>query len=419
MSSRSQRPVSRRSATTVFYSLALGSGIMRTFSVMFDIFALNTVTIDALTYGFLAQWTSFVVTFLAVAFLSIKRKKNGKKRALGYSIDPDFDRIRLLPRKPMLYIVISGVFAGISTLAYYVLVGSTDASTILPYGQLVIIYLLIGDLMAEKDTPTIIEIQSIISILFGVLLVGATPGGFNILTLLIVLGPLNISSAMITYYQRKTKRYELRPGLRVDSLNIRVWSLLVLNLIFGLFSVPFMSPTSWQVMVSSFVPLSGLMIGSSITALFSIVMYVRALGRGSMAVVNSLSSISVVLAIPVTIIGNLIIPGAFGLLDSDVFLWTLTMFGVVLVMIGVIALEASDIRSLVLIKVKPQTGDLLPHLFDIRGVEKAAALAGPHDYILTIKSRNLAKTRSMILKRIQKIPGIADVETLVTIKDYR
>lgn len=419
MSSRSQRPVSRRSATTVFYSLALGSGIMRTFSVMFDIFALNTVTIDALTYGFLAQWTSFVVTFLAVAFLSIKRKKNGKKRALGFSIDPDFDRIRLLPRKPMLYIVISGVFAGISTLAYYVLAGSIDASTILPYGQLVIIYLLIGDLMAEKDTPTIIEIQSIISILIGVLLVGATPGGFDILTLLIVLGPLNISSAMLTYYQRKTKRYELRPGLRVDSLNMRVWSLFVLNLVFGLFSVPFMSPTSWQVMASSFVPLSGLMIGTSITALFSIVMYVRALGRGSMAVVNSLSSISVVLAIPMTIIGNLIIPGAFGLLDSSVFFWTLTMFGVILVMIGVIALEASDVRSLVLIKVKPQTGDLLPHLFDIKGVEKAAALAGPHDYILTIKSRNLAKTRSMILKRIQKIPGIADVETLVTIKDYR
>ncbi|TET08257.1 MAG: Lrp/AsnC family transcriptional regulator [Candidatus Thorarchaeota archaeon] len=419
MSSRSQRPVSRRSATTVFYSLALGSGIMRTFSVVFDIFALNTVTIDALTYGFLAQWTSFVVTFLAVAFLSIKRKKNGKKRALGYSIDPDFDRIRLLPRKPMLYIVISGVFAGISTLAYYVLAGSTDASTILPYGQLVIIYLLIGDLMAEKDTPTIIEIQSIISILIGVLLVGATPGGFDILTLLIVLGPLNISSAMLTYYQRKTKRYELRPGLRVDSLNMRVWSLFVLNLVFGLFSVPFMSPTSWQVMASSFVPLSGLMIGTSITAFFSIVMYVRALGRGSMAVVNSLSSISVVLAIPMTIIGNLIIPGAFGLLDSSVFFWTLTMFGVILVMIGVIALEASDVRSLVLIKVKPQTGDLLPRLFDINGVEKAAALAGPHDYILTIKSRNLAKTRSMILKRIQKIPGIADVETLVTIKDYR
>lgn len=419
MSSRSQRPVSRRSAATVFYSLALGSGILRTFSVVFDIFALNTVTIDALTYGFLAQWTSFVVTFLAVAFLSIKRKKNGKKRALGYSIDPDFDRIRLLPRKPMLYIVISGVFAGISTLAYYVLAGSTDASIILPYGQLVIIYLLIGDLMAEKDTPTIIEIQSIISILIGVLLVGATPGGFDILTLLIVLGPLNISSAMLTYYQRKTKRYELRPGLRVDSLNIRVWSLLVLNLVFSLFSVPFMSPTSWQVMASSFVPLSGLMIGTSITALFSIVMYVRALGRGSMAVVNSLSSISVVLAIPMTIIGNLIIPGAFGLLDSSVFLWTLMMFGIILVMIGVIALEASDVRSLVLIKVKPQTGDLLPRLFDINGVEKAAALAGPHDYILTIKSRNLAKTRSMILKRIQKIPGIADVETLVTIKDYR
>jgi DNA-binding Lrp family transcriptional regulator len=392
---------------------------MRTIAVIFDIVALNTVAIDALTYGFLAQWTSFIVTFLAVAFLSIKKKANGKKRALGYRLDPDFDKLKLLPRRPMLYIVIAGVFAGISTAAYYVLAGSSDASTVLPYGQLVIMYLLIGDLMADKDTPTIIEIQSIISILFGVLLVGATPGGFDILTLLIVLGPLNISSALVTYYQRKTKRYELRPGLRVDSLNMRVWSLLVLNLVLSAFSLPFLEPSSWDVMITSFVPLLGLMVGTSLTAFLSIVMYVRALGRGSMAVVNSLSSISVVLGIPVTLIGSLMLPGAFGILEADAFLWTLKIFGVILVVIGVIALEASDIRSLVIIKVKPQTGDLLPQLFDIKGVEKVAALAGPHDYMLTIKSRNLAKTRSMILKRIQKIPGIDDVETLVVIKDYR
>ncbi len=418
MSSRSQRPVSRRSAATIFYSLALGSGVMRTFSVVFDIIALNTVTIDSLTYGFLAQWTSFVVTFLLVAVLSIRVSKNGTKRALGYNLDPDFGKLRLLPRKPMLYIVTAGIFAGFSTLSYYVLAGSSDASTVLPYGQLVIIYLLIGDLMAEKDTPTIIEVQSIISILFGVLLVGATPGGFDPLTLLIVLGPLNISSALVTYFQRITKRFELRPGLRVDSLNMRVWSLLVLNLILSAFSLPFLSPSSWEVMATSFLSLSGLMIGTSLATFLSIVMYIRALGRGSMAVVNSLSAISVVLGIPITIIGNLILPGAFGVLESDAFLWTLTIFGVILVMIGVIALEASDIRSLVLIKVKPQTGDLLPQLFDIKGVEKAAALAGPHDYILSIKSRNLAKTRSMILKKIQKIPGIDDVETLVTIKEY-
>lgn len=418
MSSRSQRPVSRRSAATIFYSLALGSGVMRTFSVVFDIIALNTVTIDSLTYGFLAQWTSFVVTFLLVAILSIRVSKNGTKRALGYNLDPDFGKLRLLPRKPMLYIVTAGIFAGFSTLSYYVLAGSSDASTVLPYGQLVIIYLLIGDLMAEKDTPTIIEVQSIISILFGVLLVGATPGGFDPLTLLIVLGPLNISSALVTYFQRITKRFELRPGLRVDSLNMRVWSLLVLNLILSAFSLPFLSPSSWEVMATSFLSLSGLMIGTSLATFLSIVMYIRALGRGSMAVVNSLSAISVVLGIPITIIGNLILPGAFGVLESDAFLWTLTIFGVILVMIGVIALEASDIRSLVLIKVKPQTGDLLPQLFDIKGVEKAAALAGPHDYILSIKSRNLAKTRSMILKKIQKIPGIDDVETLVTIKEY-
>jgi len=333
---------------------------MRTVAVVFDIVALNTVSIAPLAYGFIAQWTSFIVTFLAVLVLSIKRTRNGKKRSLGYRLDPDFDRLRVLPKKPMLYLVLSGAFAAVSTLFYYVLAGSSDASTVLPYGQLVIIYLLIGDLLGEKDIPTIIEIQSIVSILFGVLLVGATPGGFDIVTLLIVLGPMNVSSALFTYYQRKTKRYELRSGLRVDSLNMRVWSLLVLNLVMSLLTIPFMNESAWLSMAIGFIPLLGFMIGSGLATFFGFVMYVRALGRGKMAVVNSLSSISVVLGIPVTVIGNLLIPGAFGVLDADAFMWSLKIFGVILVMIGVAALEASDVRSFVLIKVKPLTGDLLP-----------------------------------------------------------
>ena len=418
MSSRSQRPVGRRSATTVFYSLALGSGVMRTVSVAFDIVALNTTVIAPLAFGFLSQWTSFAVTLLAVAFLSIRRKKDGRKRALGYHLDPDFDRLRLLPKTPMIYIILAGIFAGVSTLFYYILAGASDASTVLPYGQLVIIYLLVGDLLSEKDTPTVIEIQSIISILFGVLLVGTAPGGFNVMTLLIVLGPLNISSALVTYYQRKTKRYELKPGLRVDSLNMRVWSLLVLNSVMSLLAFPFMTEASWQSMVTSFIPLLGYMVGGSLAAFFAIIMYIRALGRGKMAVVNSLSAISVVLGIPITVIGNLLIPGAFGELNADAFLWSLKMFGVILVMIGIIALEASDVRSVVLVKVKPLTDDLLPDLFDIKGVEKAAALAGYYDYLLSIKSRNLTKTRTLILNKIQKIEGISDFEVLVVMKEY-
>ena len=68
---------------------------------------------------------------------------------------------------------------------------------------------------------------------------------------------------------------------------------------------------------------------------------------------------------------------------------------------------------------KPLIGDILPDLFDIRGVEKAAALAGTHDYILTIKSRNLAKTRTKVLRKIQEIPGIDHIETLVIVKEYK
>ncbi|GAG92066.1 unnamed protein product [marine sediment metagenome] len=161
------------------------------------------------------------------------------------------------------------------------------------------------------------------------------------------------------------------------------------------------------------------MVGSSITIFLALVMYARALGRGSMSVVNSLSAISVVLGVPITLIGNALLPGAFGIIETDPFMWTLTILGIVLVVIGIIALQAADVHSLVLVKVKPLVGDLLPELFDIRGVEKVAALAGTHDYILTIKSRNLAKARTKILNRIQKIPGIDDIETLVVIKEFR
>ncbi|MFW9956633.1 MAG: Lrp/AsnC ligand binding domain-containing protein [Candidatus Odinarchaeota archaeon] len=419
MSSQSQRPVSRRPTSTIFFILAIGSGVMRTLSVVFDYIALNIVSIDAISFGFMSQWVSFLTTVIIVAIISIRRVTNGRRQSIGYSLDPDFDRLRLLPKKPMIYIIIAGFFAGISTLSYYVLVGTADASAMLPYGQLVIIYLLLGDLLAEKDSPTVIEIQSLVSILFGVLLIGTTPIGFDLQALLIVLGPMNISSAMVTYYQRKTKRFEIRPGLRVDALNMRLWSLLVLNSSMSLLMIPILPPNAWQVMADNLFQLFWVMVGSSATAFLSIVMYIRALGKGSMAVVNSLSAISVVLGIPVTIIGNFFIPGGFGDLGADPFLWILKILGILLVMIGIVALQASDIRSVVLIKVKPLTGDLLPALFAVKGVEKAAALAGGIDYLLTIKSRNLSKTRSMILDKIQKIQGIDHIETLVVIREYR
>ncbi|MDH4214553.1 MAG: Lrp/AsnC ligand binding domain-containing protein [Candidatus Thorarchaeota archaeon] len=419
MSSQSQRPVSRRPTSTIFFILAIGSGVMRTLSVVFDYIALNIVSIDAISFGFMSQWVSFLTTVIIVAIISIRRVTNGRRQSIGYSLDPDFDRLRLLPKKPMIYIIIAGFFAGISTLSYYILVGTADASAMLPYGQLVIIYLLLGDLLAEKDSPTVIEIQSLVSILFGVLLIGTTPIGFDLQALLIVLGPMNLSSAMVTYYQRKTKRFEIRPGLRVDALNMRLWSLLVLNSSMSLLMIPILPPNAWQVMADNLFQLFWMMVGSSATAFLSIVMYIRALGKGSMAVVNSLSAISVVLGIPVTIIGNFFIPGGFGDLGADPFLWILKILGILLVMIGIVALQASDIRSVVLIKVKPLTGDLLPALFAVKGVEKAAALAGGIDYLLTIKSRNLSKTRSMILDKIQKIQGIDHIETLVVIREYR
>ena len=183
--------------------------------------------------------------------------------------------------------------------------------------------------------------------------------------------------------------------------------------------IPLMPPNTLELASAYFSPLLIFIIGSSVTTFLSLVMYIRALGRGSMSVVNSLSSISVVLGIPMTLIGNLLIPGAFGSMTADAFVWTLKVFGVVLVMIGVIALQATEVRSIVLIKVKKLSGDILPELFDIRGVQSAAGIAGSHDYILQIKSRSLGKTRTNILKKIQGIREVDTIETMVVLRDYR
>ncbi|MCW4027619.1 MAG: hypothetical protein NWE76_09070, partial [Candidatus Bathyarchaeota archaeon] len=159
MSSVSERPVGRRSVVTVFYILAIGSGVMRAISVTFDVVALNMLIADPLAFGFMSQWTSLLVTILLVGVLSVPRRdSSGNRRTLGYSLDPDFGRLRVLPRQPMLYLLASGAFAGLSTFFYYFLASTSDASVVLPYGQLVIVYLLIGDLIAEKDTPTVVEI---------------------------------------------------------------------------------------------------------------------------------------------------------------------------------------------------------------------------------------------------------------------
>lgn len=412
------RNVGHRSAITLLYLLAIGSGIMRAFSVSFDVFAIHTLISDPIAYGFLSQWISLIITITLVAILSIPRKSKTRKQSIGSGLDPDFHRISIPEKEPAKYIILGGILAGVSTFFYYGLVSGTDASAILPYGQLTIIYLLVGDLLAEKDTPTAIEIQCILSILFGAILVGVQPAGFNMFALLIVLGPMNFASAGYTYCMRKAKRHKSEQGRRFDSLNLRLWALLFLNLSMSVTMIPFLMQTNWQTAIASLDSLLYAIIGSSVTIFLSVIMYVRALGMGRMAVVNSLSAVSVVLGIPITLIGNWIFPGSFGTIAGGSFVWTLKLFGILLVISGVIALETSDVRSLIMVQVKPQTGDIIESLWAINGVESVSALAGKHDYLLSVRTRNLGKTRTKILKRVQSIQGIEDTETLVVLEEF-
>jgi len=86
------------------------------------------------------------------------------------------------------------------TLGYfYLLFKFSDPSVVL-------VYLVIFESIAEKDTPTLIEVQSAIIVTFGAILGSITlTGGIDLINLAVVFFVINPGWMIFTIYQRKLK----------------------------------------------------------------------------------------------------------------------------------------------------------------------------------------------------------------------
>ncbi len=407
-----------RRTRTVFYFLALASGIFLAFSVFSDVFVYKVFLPNPIAFAIAAQWMGFLFTLAVILFLSIPTNRT-RRKSLGTRFDRSFYHLSLPSRKVVVSLLLAGLFAGIATFVYYLVTSSSgDISAVLPFAQFSIIYLMIGDLILIRDYPTNIEVQSILAITFGVLLIGMIPGVIDLGLLIIVVTLWGGGRAVSVFFQSRAKRREIRPGATTDSLNLRLWILLILNCSMTLFMLPFVTPEVILLLIYQLpIIIHWLMIPVIFTFL-SFVLYIQALGKGKMSAVQGINSVSVVLGLPLNLLGSYLFPTVFSPISPDPFLWFIRIVGIVFVVSGIIALALSEMRGYVLVKRAPDCPDLMEKLYKIRGIRKVSSITGKWDLLVRVDIRSLGSARAKILRKIEETPGVQDMETHLILKEW-
>jgi uncharacterized membrane protein len=413
-----ERRIGRSRARIAFYFLALVSGVLFAFSVFADVFVYRVMLPNPIAFALAEQWFALLFTFILLLIFSIPINRP-RRRSLGTRLDRSFAHISLPSRKIILDIILAGVFAGIATFAYYFVTGmSADISAMIPFSRFSLIYLMIGDLILIRDWPSPIEALSILAITFGVILVGITPGIFDPSVLLIVIVFWAGGIAMNVFFQSRAKRTQIRRGATTDSLNLRLWILLFLNLFMTLFMIPFITPDVILILLFQLPLMWPWLIFPVGLTFFSLVAYLQALGRGKMAVVQAIGSVSIILGIPLTLFGAFVFPGVFNPPATDFLSWLIKLIGTIFVIAGIFALSLSEMRGYILVKIRPGTGDIMRELRKIHGVSRVSAISGKWDYIIRIDIRSLASTRVKTLKRIEEVIGVVDMETMLILREW-
>jgi len=403
-----------------FYLLALLSGVFVSFYVLMDSYGLKALVTDPYVYSFLCEWIGLITCFLYLLFLSIPITINGKKRCVGFYLDPYFQGLKIPRGKSLQYILGAGLVASISTITYFIAMSFSDPSMMLPLMRFSTIYLLIVDFIREKDVPSAIEIESILSVTLGAFLVTLSKGEIDLYTVIITLVVMNGCFTIYTIFMKKLQEIS-ENGKKNDSLNLRFWSLFFLTLFLSVMLIPFLDKTKIEMIQKLFFsPIIFLFFTINMGfAFLSYVMYIRALGKGKMSIVNAIVSINIILGIPLTLLGVKLAPHVFEYVSYDVFLWIIKIVGTIFVIVGILALSLSEVKAYILLRVSSKhASNILEKIFRVRGIEYVAAVAGDYDYVAKLRIRTLGKTYNIIVREIEKIEGILQIMSLPIVKEW-
>jgi DNA-binding Lrp family transcriptional regulator len=393
----------------LFLVLAFSSAIIAAIVAGIDTIAVEEIK-DPWAVSLSCFILALVVSGLCGFILSIPIKD---KSLGGKTIDPTFKRLRIIKKTELKYHLLAGFGNAIMTIGYFAMfpLMNNNAALVLPFSQVAILYLIITESITEKDTPTLVEVQSAVIVTFGAILgsfsiAGAAANLDNIFqALLIVFLVINPGTVLFSIYQRKLKMMKIneRPN---DAINIRVWNVvfaLIFTIIIVLLYDAIYGGNHFIDGISASIEKFWLMALIAFGTFFAFVFYIRALGIGKASVTQAVKASSIIFSIPVT----MLIAGVASFI-SDPTMLVIRVMGIVLMMLGITSFALTLTKAYIFVKMNPgyPIEGTMKRLWNIKGVNRVTAVAGQYDFIVKIHTRTLIKGYERILRKVQEIPGI-------------
>ena len=407
----------------LFYAITLLSSLIASMTVGFDAIITSKMMelYPAESTAWIYSFSAFLLgSMVSLAISLVLLPKIGKRR-LGSYLDPSFEGIRFPRKEELRYHVLAGIGNAISTVGYfYVLSLLADPSAVIPFFRVVILYLLIVEMITEKNAPTLIEIQSSVIVTLGAILGSISISGeIEVLPLAIMFLVVNPGWVLFSISQRRLKLLKI-DGRANDSINIRLWNLLfslvfvtifmvLQDLIFGtnylMESLDGLSDFFWLVSVSMAI------------TFFSYVLYIRALGMGKASVTEAVRASIVIFSIPMSLLLSLYIPIP---VPRSPVMWLIKMIGIILVVLGILSFALTQVTAYIFIRLRPgaNVAKTVEKIWKIRGVESVSAVAGRYDVIAKIRTRTLLKGYERIIRKLETMPEIQEFRWNSVLKEW-
>ena len=403
----------------LFYTLAFASAFVGSLVVIVDAFISERIITDPWALGFACFLIGVPITLLIALFLSIPL---GKKSLGGKVLDPSFKRIRFITRHELKYHLLAGLGNATLTLGYFMLLSMLkDPSIVLPFSQVVILYLLVVESITEKNIPTLSEVQSSVIVTFGAILGSISlSGDISVESLAIAFLIINPGWVLFTLYQRKLKMLKIRERQN-DSVNIRFWNVIFACLFSGIiilvYDTLFGSNHFIDAIFESMKHFEWIALTMSLT-FFSYVFYIRALGLGKASVTQAVRSSTIIFVIPFSVL--LASMGVIGMLLTDPALILIKIIGISLILLGIISFALTLVKAYIFIKVKPgySIEGTMNKVWGIKGVNRVTATTGPYDIMAKIHIRTLVKGYERIIRKIEEIEGIKEYKWQSVLKEW-
>jgi DNA-binding Lrp family transcriptional regulator len=403
----------------LFYLLAFLSSVIAASVAAIDATICSLYIKDPWAFSLSCFVVGTFISLLIVLFFSLPAGGG----SLGSKIiDPSFKRVRLLRKEEIKYHVFAGMGNAFLTIGYLSLLSMLgDPSTVLPFSQIVILYLILIESITEKNIPTLSEVQSSLIVIFGAILGSISlTGTINVESLLVVFLVINPGWVLFSIYQRKLKLMKIqnRPN---DSLNIRLWNVMFSCMFTAVFAVVydfFMGTTHFVGGVLASINYFHWVALTMSVTFFSYVFYIRALGIGKASVTQAVRASTVAFAIPFSLLLAHfdIIP----LFSTDPVMILIKTIGTILVILGIVSFALTLVKAYIFVNVK--TGypieETMNKLWNIHGVTRVCATAGPYDFMVKIRIRTLVKGYERIIRKLEEIESIKKYRWESVLKEW-